>query len=111
MGESGKNPKVEKVLQGSQVFLFPCACPANMAGHARDGVFIYPHRAMPWPLFSKWVHPILHRWMVQRARELSYDPSGSRRGSDPTSVTVDDVSSMLDHSGCHMLVLVSVSEG
>ena len=45
-----KKPKVEKVLQGSRVFLFPCACPANMVDCVRDGVFTDPYRAMPWPL-------------------------------------------------------------
>ena len=61
--------------------------------------------------FSKWVHPILHRWMVRRAREPSCDPLRSRQGSDHTSVTVDDVSSILDRSGCRMLVLVFAFEG
>ena len=45
-----KKLKVEKVLRGSRVFLFPCACPANMADHVRDYVFVDPYRAMPWPL-------------------------------------------------------------
>ena len=49
MGEKRKKPKVEKVLQASRVFLFLCACPANMADHVRDGVFADPHRAVPWP--------------------------------------------------------------
>jgi len=61
--------------------------------------------------FSKWVHPILYQRMVRRAEELSYDPSGSNRGSDHTSVTVDDVISILDRSGCRMPVLVSVPKG
>ena len=53
----------------------------------------------------------LHRRMVRRARELSCDPTGSRWGSDHTSVTVDDVSSLLDCSGCRMLMSGSTSEG
>ena len=61
--------------------------------------------------FSKWVRPILRRWTVRRAREPSCDPSGSNRGSDHTFVTVDDVTSVLDHSGCRMPRLVSVLEG
>ena len=61
--------------------------------------------------FSKWVRPILRRRMVRRAGEPSCDPSGSNRGSDHTSITVDDVGSVLDHSGCRMPVLVSVLEG
>ena len=50
MGERGKNQKVEKVLRGSRVFLFPYACPANMVDHVRHGMFIDPYRAVPWPL-------------------------------------------------------------
>ena len=61
--------------------------------------------------FSKWVHPILRRRMVRRAGEPSCDPSGGNRGSEHTFVTVDDVSSILDRSGCRMPVLVSTPEG
>ena len=50
MGEKGKKSKVEKVLRGSRVFLFLCACPANMADRVRDGVFADPYRAVPWLL-------------------------------------------------------------
>ena len=60
--------------------------------------------------FSKWVRPILCRRTVRRAGEPSYDPSGSNQGSDHTSVTVDDVISVLDRSGCRMPVLVSAPE-
>ena len=45
-----EKPKVEKVLRGNRVFLFPYACPANMADRVRNGVFVDPYRAMPWPL-------------------------------------------------------------
>ena len=61
--------------------------------------------------FSKWVRLILRRRTVRRAGELSCDPSGTNRGSDHTPVTVDDVGSVLDHSGCRMPVLVSTPEG
>ena len=61
-------------------------------------------------LFSKWVRPILRRWMVQHAREPHCNPSGSNGGSDHTSVTVDDVTFVLDRNGCRMFVLVSASE-
>ena len=61
--------------------------------------------------FSKWVRPILRRWMVRHAREPSCDSSGSNWGSDHTPVTVDDVSPVLDHSGCRMPVLVFTPEG
>ena len=60
--------------------------------------------------FSKWVRPILCRRMVRRAGEPSCDSSGSNRGSDHTSITVDDVSSVLDRSGCRMPVLVFALE-
>ena len=60
--------------------------------------------------FSKWVRPIPCRRMVRRAGEPSSDPSGSNRGSDHTSVTVDYVSSVLDRSGRRMPVLVSMPE-
>ena len=60
--------------------------------------------------FSKWMRPILRRRMVRRAGELSCGPSGSNRGSDHTSVTVDDVISVLDRSGCRMPVLVFALE-
>ena len=61
--------------------------------------------------FSKWVRPILRRQTVRHAGGPSYDPSGSNRVSDYTSVTMDDVISILDHSGCCMPVLVSALEG
>ena len=60
--------------------------------------------------FSKWVCPILRWRTVRRAEEPSCDPSGSNRESNHTPVTVDDVISILDRSGYHMPVLVSVSE-
>ena len=60
--------------------------------------------------FSKWVRPILHRWTVRHVGEPSCDPSRSNRGSDHTSITVDDVISILDRSGCRMPVSVSTPE-
>ena len=54
--------------------------------------------------FSKWVRPIPCRRTVRRAG------SGSNRGNDHTSVIVDDVSSVLDYSGCRMPMLVSTPE-
>ena len=110
-GRKRKKPKVEKVLRGSRVFLFPCACPANMADRVRDSMFADPYRAVPWPLSARWLRPILRRWMVRHVRGLSYGPLGSRWGSDPTSITIGDVNSILDCSGCRMLVLLSTSKG
>ena len=49
-GRKRKKPKVEKVPWGSQVFLFPCAYPANMADRVGDGVFADPYRVVPWLL-------------------------------------------------------------
>ena len=60
--------------------------------------------------FSKWVRPILLRWMVRHVGESSCDPSGSNRGSDNTPITVDEVISIVDRSGCRMPVLVSMPE-
>ena len=81
-----------------------------MADHARDSTFADPDRAVLWLCFSKWSRPILLRRTVRHAGVLSRDPTGSRRGSDHTSITVDDVISILDHSGYRMPVLVSTPE-
>jgi len=45
-GRKRKKPKVEKDLRRSRVFLSPCACPADMADHVRDGV-AEPPNLMP----------------------------------------------------------------
>ena len=73
------------------------ACLLIRVGHALDS-------------FSKCVRLILRRRTVRRAREPSCDPSGSNQGSDHMSVTIDDVSSVLDRSSHHMPVLVSMPE-
>ena len=44
-------------------------------------------------------------------RVPSCDPTGSGWGNDHTFVIVDDASSLLDCSGCRMLMLGSMSEG
>ena len=82
-----------------------------MADHGRDSVSVDPDRAMPWPYFSEWLHPVPPQQTVRGVRAPSHDPTGGRRGNDYTSGTVDDVSSSLDCSGCHMPVLVSAPEG
>jgi len=46
-GRKRKKPEVEKVLRRSWVFLFPCACPSNMADRVRDDVLADPFRAVP----------------------------------------------------------------
>ena len=74
------------------------ACSLILVGHALAS-------------FSKWVHPILCLQTVRHAGEPRCDPSWSNQGSDHTFVTVDDVSSILDRSGCHMPVLVFMFEG
>ena len=58
-----------------------------------------------------WSRPIPPHRVARRTRVPSHDPTGSRRGSDHMSVTVDDVSSLLDCSGCRMLMLGSTPEG
>ena len=61
--------------------------------------------------FNKWLRPILPRRAARRTGVPSRDPMGSRWGSDHTLVTVDDVSPLLDRSGCRMLMSLSASEG
>ena len=74
------------------------ACSLILVGHALAS-------------FSKWVCPILWWRTVRCAGEPSCDSSRSNRGSDHMSVTVDDVSFVLDRSGCRMPVLVSAPQG
>ena len=62
-------------------------------------------------LINKWSRSIPHRWATRRTEVLIRNPTGSGRCSDYTSVTVEDVSLLLDHSGCHMVPLGSVPEG
>ena len=82
-----------------------------MADHARDSTFADLDMAMPWLHFSKWLRPIPLPLTMRRVRVLSCDPTGSGRGSDHAFVTVDDVSSLLNCSGCRMSVLGSTPEG
>ena len=110
-----EKPEVKKVLRRCQVFFFLCASPAVMADDARDCSML---GACPLILIgpcsgfvTKWSHPILPRRAARRTKVLNRDPTGSRRLSDPTSVTVDDVSFLLDRSGCRMLLSGSVPEG
>ena len=56
-------------------------------------------------------HPIPSRWAARQTRVLNRDPKGSRHQSDPSSIVIDDVSFLLDHSGCRMLPSGSVPEG
>ena len=94
--------------QGLPFFLvLPCITWQTVSGVAWLLIFVGHALAS----FSKWVRPILCRRMVRRAGEPSYDPSGSNRGGDHTSVTVDDMSSILGYSGCRMPVLVTAPEG
>ena len=73
--------------------------------------FADPDRAGLWLHFSEWSRPILLQGTVRCVRVPSGDFVGSRWGSDYTPVTVDDVSSLLDCSGCRMLMLGSAAEG
>ena len=82
-----------------------------MTDHGGDSASADPDRAMPWPCFSEWLRPVPPRQMVRGVRAPSHDSAGDRRGNDYTPVTVDDVSSSLDCSGCHMPVLASTPEG
>ena len=80
-----------------------------MADSARDSTFADPDRAVLWLRSASGHIPSYSGG--RRTRVPSHDPTGSRQGSDHMSVTVDDVSSLLDHSGCHMLMSGSASEG
>ena len=60
---------------------------------------------------SKWSCPIPRQRAARRTRVLNRNPTGSRRHSDRMSITVDDVSFLLDRSGCRMLPSGSAPEG
>ena len=77
-GRKRKKPKVEKVLRESRVFLFPCACPANMVDRVRDGVFADPDRVVPWPLSaSECIPSYVGEW-----RGVSESQAATLRGVD-----------------------------
>ena len=110
MGERGKNKGIGGPSKDLGLPFFPrlpCLTWQTVSEVACLLIFV-GHALAP---FSKWVCPIPCRRTVWRAGEPSSDPSGSNRGSDHTSVTVDDVSSVLDHIGCCMPMLVSAPEG
>ena len=67
---------------------------------------------MPCPgIVSKLSRPIPLRRVVRRTRVLIRGHTGSRRRSDRMSVTVGDVSFLLDRSGCRVLLSGSMPEG
>ena len=111
MGERGKNQRKRRSFggAGSSFSLEP----ALLTWQTTPGIacFTDPNRVRLWFCFSEWSHPILPRWIVRCVRVPSHDSTGSRRGNDYMPVTVDDVSSSLDCSGCRMPVLVSMPEG
>ena len=72
--------------------------------------FIDPDRARLWLRLRESSCPILPQRTVRCVRAPSHDSTGSRRGNDYTPVTVDDVSSSLDCSGCRIPMLVSAPE-
>ena len=92
---------------GSSFFLVPALLNTQAVSEVAYSLILVGHALAS---FSKWVRPILRRRTVRRTGEPSCDPSRSNRGSDHTSITVDDVISILDRSGCRMPVLVSVPE-
>ena len=111
MGERGKNQRPRESFEGAGSSF--SLDPALLTWQTMPGIvcFIDPDRAGLWLRFSEWSRPILPQRTVRCVRVPSHDSAGSRRGSDYTPVTVDDVSSLLDCSGCRMPVLVSASEG
>ena len=84
-----------------------------MADGARDSSMlgVYPMMTPCSSLISKWSRPILPQWVARWTRVLIHDPTGSERRSDRMSVTVEDASLLLDHSGCHMVLSRSMPEG
>ena len=109
MGERGKNKGIGGPSKDLGLPFFPrlpCLTWQTVLEVVCLLIFI-GHALAP---FSKWVRPIPCRRTVRRAGEPSSDPSESNQGSDHMSVTVDDVSSVLDRSGRRMSVLVSAPE-
>ena len=62
-------------------------------------------------LISKWSYLIPPRWAVRQTGVLIRNPTGSGWRSDCTSVTVENVSLLLDRSGCRILPSGSTPEG
>jgi len=62
-------------------------------------------------LISKWSRPIPPWRAARRTGVLIRNPTGSGRCSGCTSVTVEDVNLLLDHSGCRMVPSGSTPEG
>ena len=111
MGERGKNQRQRRSFEGAgSSFSLE---PALLSWQTMPGIACHvdPNRARLWLCFSEWSRPILPRRTMRCVRVPSHDSTGSRRGSDYTPVTIDDVSSLLDYSGCHMPMLVFTPEG
>ena len=62
-------------------------------------------------LISKWSRPIPPCWAARQIGVLIRNPIGSKRRNDCTSVTIEGVSLLLDHSGCRMPSLGFMLEG
>ena len=62
-------------------------------------------------IVSKLSRPIPPRRAAWRTRVLIRGPTESRRRSDRTSITIGDVSFLLDRSGCRVLLSGSVPKG
>ena len=72
---------------------------------------VYPLMMPCSGLINKWSRPIPPRRAARRTRVLIHDPTGSGRRSDRTSITIEDVSLLLDRSGCRILPSGYVPEG
>ena len=110
-GERGENQRWSGSFEGAgSSFSLE---PALLTWQTTPGVacLAEPERAGLWLCFREWSRPILPRRTVRCVRVSSHDSVGSRWGSDYTSITVDDVSSFLNYSGCRMLMSGSTSEG
>ena len=82
-----------------------------MADGARDSMFVDPGRAMLWPRsVSGRVPSYSGRWRgVPGCRVVTWRGANGEVTIRP--FIVDDVSSLLDCSGCRMLMSGSASEG
>ena len=111
--EKGEQPEAKKVLRRCRVFLSLRASPADMADGARDSFMlgVCPLMMPRSGLISKWSRPIPPRRAARRTKVLIHDPTGSGWRSDCTSVTVENVSLLLDRSGCRILPSGSTPEG
>ena len=109
-GRKKKNQRPRRYFEGAGSSFSSEPAPLiwqTVPGVARSLILIGPCSGFVQQVVTS--HPASAGGAAHHGAELR--PYGSRRGSDHTSISVDDVSSLLDHSGCHMIMLGSTSEG